>query len=260
MTNVTGKLVGWRQWRVGDDGELLPGFRGGAWQPGENVATCATGHAAPDSDCHCGLHAYYALPDGHWGWGGTLGHVKGVVLAWGAVELHPDGFRAERMQPLCLVVEKPGRARHVLLGLVAERYGGLPVLSREEALALALEYGRSVPAGLIPVSEPPPPSEPPLPEELVAELQLREPNGNWRALRIRANAREIRHAGGDWGEVARFQFDYLTGRIYESPPLRPHGLRGRLAHALERAKRPGRPIGIRSTDAKRALNRWDPAD
>src|SRR5436190_4553404 len=54
-------VLGFRAWMVAAGGELRPmGMRSGAWTPGVVTAVCAEGrpHAAPDTDCSCGLYAY----------------------------------------------------------------------------------------------------------------------------------------------------------------------------------------------------------
>ncbi len=70
-------------------------------------ASCGNGtssHEAPDADCECGLYAYHP-------WSGMGQHlvedsghrdgaVVGLVEAWGRVEVHSEGFRAEYAKPV----------------------------------------------------------------------------------------------------------------------------------------------------------------
>lgn len=93
-----GKIHGVRGWslaagRLAGAGVAVP------WTPGEAMrAQCVNArHPAPDPACECGLYAVHP-----WAAGAAMGEVLGVVEAWGRVELHPSGFRAEHARPLAL--------------------------------------------------------------------------------------------------------------------------------------------------------------
>jgi hypothetical protein len=108
---VAGPIYGLRTWVVvGAPGaERLAGPHSGTPWPADAAwleATCAVdpGHVAPEHECICGLHALH--PDR-----ASARHVlsarreiAGVVECDGAIEVHPDGFRAERGRPYALVL------------------------------------------------------------------------------------------------------------------------------------------------------------
>jgi hypothetical protein len=147
-TPVATALVGYRDWVVSGDGRLLsmteafcgtrtpPDGVRGAWSELGRVATAfcvRTGHSGLCDDalvCECGLHAY-AEPH-HWKGSGLL---HGVVVAWGRIEMHERGFRAEHARPVAFLDQvTPWLRRGV------ERYG-LPVLSASELVAYARWWG-----------------------------------------------------------------------------------------------------------------------
>ena len=109
---VPSPLYGLRTWTVAD-GERLSGPQqdadwptGGAWLH----AACARvpEHAAPVPDCACGVHALHPTPQTARGVLGRRGEIPGVVEAAGAIEVHEEGFRAERARPAALFIA-PGR-------------------------------------------------------------------------------------------------------------------------------------------------------
>ena len=112
---VAGPLYGLRTWAiVGPPGrERLAGPQrrtpwpdGGAWL----VATCDrdAGHAAPEHDCVCGIHALHPDERNARQVLALRFEVPGIVECDGPVEVHPDGFRARRGRPYALVL-LPGR-------------------------------------------------------------------------------------------------------------------------------------------------------
>jgi hypothetical protein len=114
-TLVPSPLYGLRTWSVvGEPGEERlagpqmqePWPDGGEWL----TATCASdpGHAAPASDCACGVHAWHPSLRTARRVLATRREVPGVVEARGAIELHREGFRAEQARPFALMVA-PGR-------------------------------------------------------------------------------------------------------------------------------------------------------
>jgi hypothetical protein len=99
-------------------------------------------HAAPEWGCECGVYALARL-DGDPGprlspayeSGGI--RVKGVVLLWGRVIQHTQGYRAEYARPLKLLAASPLAHDHdvrLLLQAIAQRYG-LSLVRRMEELA-----------------------------------------------------------------------------------------------------------------------------
>ena len=77
-------------------------------------------HTAPGRNCTCGLYAYEELDPRllHGAW------CLAAVAAWGEVEVHPSGFRA---QHACAVALAAGSGTSMdereLIGRTAERYG-----------------------------------------------------------------------------------------------------------------------------------------
>jgi hypothetical protein len=98
-------LIGYRAWIIDNDG-LVSREDDWRWRPGVNVAHCSrdVSHDAPAPDCSCGLAAVHD-PDDVSPWAGQLG----LVAARGRVMIHHDGFRAEEMVPLALVIDELDR-------------------------------------------------------------------------------------------------------------------------------------------------------
>jgi hypothetical protein len=124
---VPGPIYGLRTWTVsGEPGhERLTGPHrttpwpdGGALLDAECSATPA--HAPPHATCECGLHAWHPSRASARRVCGVRREVPGILEASGAVELHPDGFRAERGRPYALVLLPGGNASR--LERLAEAY------------------------------------------------------------------------------------------------------------------------------------------
>jgi hypothetical protein len=100
---VPGPLYGLRTWVV-VGGRLAGPQRGTPWPPGGEslVATCDQGHSAPGDDCECGIHGWHPSTATACRVLGRRGLVAGVVEATGPIELHRNGFRAERVRPYAL--------------------------------------------------------------------------------------------------------------------------------------------------------------
>jgi hypothetical protein len=138
-TLLPGPLYGLRTWRVVvEDGQerLAAPHRGTIWPAaGEWLeAECPDGsHAAPTAGCGCGIHAWHPRRASAKRVLGIRRELPGIVEAGGAVEVHEDGFRAERTRPYALVLT-PGR-NGKLLHRLAEAYR-VPVveLSGSDAL------------------------------------------------------------------------------------------------------------------------------
>ena len=124
---VPGPIYGLRTWGVaGPSGEerligsqrRAPWPEGGAWLEAECSATPP--HAPPGTTCTCGIHAWHPSRAAARRVCGVRREVPGILEASGAVEVHADGFRAERGRPKALVL-LPGRNPHLLVRL-AETY------------------------------------------------------------------------------------------------------------------------------------------
>jgi hypothetical protein len=159
---VAGSLFGLRTWRVAPDGsEALVGpLYDAPWPPGGEWlrATCPGGHLAPDPQCECGLHAWHPRLESARDVMAVRRVVPGVIEVQGPIEVHEDGFRAQRGRPYALVAV-PGRNAELVRRL-AERYGAAVIdASRPEQLldyckAHRLGMGEQVVAELLGIGDP----------------------------------------------------------------------------------------------------------
>jgi hypothetical protein len=138
-------LVGYRSWYVGLGASLWPAgwvptaTGGGArvhrpWSAGPNTAACPVHpHLAPDWHCTCGLHACFEVP------APAHGYVTGAIAAWGLVQVHLDGFRAQHAQITALVAA-PGC---IDTDAIAARYG-VPVVPEGFLELEAARHGKPI--------------------------------------------------------------------------------------------------------------------
>jgi hypothetical protein len=135
---LAGPLYGLRTWAVvgppGDERLAGPQRRtpwpgGGAWL----VARCDrdAAHAAPEHDCVCGIHALHPDERNARRVLALRREVPGIVECDGAVEVHPEGFRARRGRPHALIL-LPGRNAG-LLDRLSRVYGTEVVAVRRPA-------------------------------------------------------------------------------------------------------------------------------
>jgi hypothetical protein len=124
---VPGPIYGLRTWTVsGEPGhELLAGpHRTTPWPTGgallEAECSATPAHAPPGTTCTCGLHALHPTRASARRVRSIRREVPGILEASGAVEVHADGFRAQRGRPHALVL-LPDRNAH-LLERLAEAY------------------------------------------------------------------------------------------------------------------------------------------
>lgn len=122
---VPAPLYGLRAWTPvrADGGERLAGPQqdttwpaGGAWLHATCVRT--PGHVAPAPGCVCGIHAWHPSRRSARRVLAGSGEVPGIVEAGGAIEVHEEGFRAERARPYVLVLT-PGRNAKLVARLAA---------------------------------------------------------------------------------------------------------------------------------------------
>jgi len=123
---VPSPIYGLRTWSaIGEQGsERLEGPRqGNPWPTGGEwlQARCDRSHRAPAPGCDCGIHAWHPDPHGARRVLLSRREIPGVVEAEGAVELHHDGFRAERARPHALL--QPPHANARLTRRLADTYG-----------------------------------------------------------------------------------------------------------------------------------------
>jgi hypothetical protein len=113
---VPSPVYGLRTWRVrgerpderlaGVYRDAAPWPAGGAWL--EASCSGAEGHSAPAPQCSCGVHAWHPRRRAARRILASRREVPGIVEACGAIEVHEDGFRAERARPYALLLA-PGR-------------------------------------------------------------------------------------------------------------------------------------------------------
>lgn len=190
------KVIGYRAWRIDGD-RLRPMNIGGPWVPGVNTAQCAVSdrarpdgdHVPPVSDCGCGLYLRHDLGQVVSRSGPMIvGAIVGAVAAWGALEVHAGGVRAQYAEVIALAMpaqspaRPPSAARSEALaragwrivggagqptfqngwaegstqhlGCVADAYG-VPLVDRADLEAIALEVGSPVPEEMRPKRTPP---------------------------------------------------------------------------------------------------------
>lgn len=138
---VSSPLYGLRTWSVAGatgDERICGPQRGTPWPDGGAWlhARCATGtHDAPARACACGIHAWHPGLRAARRVLGRRGTIPGVVEAAGAIELHRDGFRAERARPRALLIAP--RANATLVRRLSARYGAeaVPVRGPRDVVA-----------------------------------------------------------------------------------------------------------------------------
>jgi hypothetical protein len=149
------------------------GMGAARWKPGVARAECrldearARGypgwprvggpHEAPHRDCACGFYAHHDLLGVYTSRAGGGDQVIGAIAAWGRIEVHQSGFRAEFAKVVAIALmerQVVGDAeKRAELELLAERYSAdcVSVVDLEEA---ALKHGIRVPEDLLPYAEP----------------------------------------------------------------------------------------------------------
>jgi hypothetical protein len=167
------KFRAFRAWTL--DGYRLRSANpaGGYWTAGVNHAECrrssyapsplqmpwavpaggsrpSATHEAPDPKCHCGLYAWYEPRRLARFMAGDAELVYGVVLAWGRVEVHADGFRAEYAEPALLSYSESQSYRHVRRVQAIGSELGIPVVELDELEDAAQAFGEPVPMELRP--------------------------------------------------------------------------------------------------------------
>jgi hypothetical protein len=112
---VATPVYGLRTWTVSGerpDERLAGAYRDAPWPAGgawlEASCPSAEGHSAPAPRCDCGIHAWHPRPRAARRILAGRREIPGIVEASGAIEVHEDGFRAERARPYALLLA-PGR-------------------------------------------------------------------------------------------------------------------------------------------------------
>jgi glycine cleavage system H lipoate-binding protein len=149
-------VVGYRAWHIDDDGLLRPWtFTALPWQPGANRAVCARDvrHAPPVTDCMCGLYALSDPADRRLDF--RADQAVGAIAAWGEMEVHRSGFRAEHACVTALALpDGAGFEQCEALARAAERYG-VPLVPADQLSEEALRHGARLPDDLWIPSAPP---------------------------------------------------------------------------------------------------------
>ena len=144
---LTEAVIGFREWIV-EDSVLLPPAAGVAWVPGVNTARCY-GHGAcdsvPGSACDCGLYAMHAPPDELEDYLiGPGAMVIGAIAAWGQLQVHADGFRAEHARVVALAYPPQATPATIArLAPAAARYE-VELVAFEDLPAVASQHGTAV--------------------------------------------------------------------------------------------------------------------
>jgi hypothetical protein len=212
-TLIPAALYGLRTWRPGvdDGGECLTGaYDATPWPDAGRWlhASCACGcaHAPPDPECTCGVHAWHPDRSAARRVLGRRFDLPGIVEAAGAIQVHDEGFRAERARPYALVVT-PGR-NLMLARRLGRRYGAevVEVSGPDALVAWCRERGLGLEAPVVDVL---------LGGERAAERQADRRRGR------------RRDAVGVAAVVAIAAALLGFGGAFASGPPSPHGVYGR---------------------------------
>ncbi len=146
------EVVGYRAWRMGDDGELLPYVSvhgGGVWAPGIVTARCEHAHDAPAVGCSCGLHAAYEPPDPCRDGGFGRNHaVYGAIVCWGEIDTSSTDFRAQYARVVSLAFWRMQTWHQTELIRATARAYEVPCVELAQLAAVAGEYGEEIPQAL----------------------------------------------------------------------------------------------------------------
>jgi hypothetical protein len=147
---------------------------GGAWME----AMCTSGHPPPTHGCGCGIHAWHPSRRSARRILASRREIPGIAEACGAIEVHEDGFRAERARPYALVLTRGRNAR--LVRRLAEAYGAQVVEANgtDDVVAFCRAHGLGLGASVV--------------AELLGPVASEERR---RARRARARADALRLAG-----------------------------------------------------------------
>jgi hypothetical protein len=159
--DLAAPVVGFRAWRIVGE-RLMSPYIPCRWEGRVLHAECydanrvlqrgrgwlAEPHASPHPDCQCGIYAYHR--PGTQGYYGEWLWTEGVLSAWGRIEAHADGLRAEHGRIEALA--RPPRndpERRFAVDAVAERLA-VPTVARDELADVAAALGGAVPPALRP--------------------------------------------------------------------------------------------------------------
>lgn len=120
MSLVASPLYGLRTWSVtGESGaerlaapqQRTPWPSDGEWL--QAACSESAGHEPPSGECGCGVHAWHPSRESARRVLATRREMPGIVEATGTVEVHDDGFRAQRARPSVLFLARNRNSRLV---------------------------------------------------------------------------------------------------------------------------------------------------
>ena len=159
--DLAAPVIGFRSWRIAN-GRLQSPYIPCRWEGRVMHAECydanrallrgqgwlAEPHDSPHPDCQCGIYAYHR--PGLRSYYGEQWWCEGVIAAWGRIEVHADGLRAEYARVEALAVPELGNRA---LAPAVEAIGaglGVPVVPSGELSDLADRLGGPLPQQLRP--------------------------------------------------------------------------------------------------------------
>lgn len=179
MPDLVQAVVGFRNFNIDEENELAltsAGLGAYTWAPGVNRAECRAhlatlrlsplgipireppspedeppAHDAPASDCGCGLYGWHdpreIVPS-------MSSSVPAAIAAWGAIEVHATGFRAEYAKIVAIGLSDAAWSAGMReqIEQIAARYGvrAVPLIDLEEE---AYRHGIAVPQKMRPQEE-----------------------------------------------------------------------------------------------------------
>lgn len=99
----------------------------------------ADDHVSPDPRCQCGIYGYFT--PGPRSWFGEAYWCEGVITAWGRVELHRDGFRAQHARVEALAPPERGYPGTEDAVARAAESLSIPLLAYSELTTFATSLG-----------------------------------------------------------------------------------------------------------------------
>jgi hypothetical protein len=159
--DLVAPVVGFRSWRIAN-GRLQSPYIPCRWEgrvmharcyDANRVLTRGEGwldepHVSPHPDCQCGIYAYHS--PGLRSYYGEQWWCEGVIAAWGRIEVHADGIRAEYARVEALGVPDLPNPR---LAPAIERIAAamdVPLVTTAALPAVAARLGGPVPEPLRP--------------------------------------------------------------------------------------------------------------
>ena len=163
------RVIGFRAWSIGrpylrglnkasNDHLWSIGNHAVRWDSATMTARCLRDHyglggiehpdsAAPHIDCKCGIYANHQLA---WPSSAPEGACIGAVAAWGRIQVHGRGFRAQHAQIVAFGYARTWSKDAVArIRRTADRFG-VPLPPLTGLPALAFEFGSPIPLGMRP--------------------------------------------------------------------------------------------------------------